>query len=117
MIQLQELRIGNIINYTTAENDILPTTIDWQDLKWISEDQKGFNLVHDPIELTKEWLLNFGFKKNLSSWTNWERPDLTKEVRIRIQGKYLFYNGRIINSVHQVQNLYFALTGKELKKN
>jgi hypothetical protein len=54
MIKKEDLRIGNILNYTTSENDIYKTTIDWQDLKWISEDQKGFNLVHDPIPLTEE---------------------------------------------------------------
>jgi len=63
MIKKEELRIGNILNYTTSENEIYKTKLDWQDLKWISEDQKGFNLVHDPIPLTEEWLLKFGASK------------------------------------------------------
>jgi hypothetical protein len=68
-----------------------------------------------PIPLTEEWLLKFGFLKNLTSWTNWEKPNNTKEVRLIIQGKYLFYNGRIIEHVHQLQNLYYSLTGEELE--
>ena len=62
-MEARELRIGNILNYDTAEGEILPSVIDWQDLKWISEDTKGFNLVHSAIPLTEEWLLRFGFVK------------------------------------------------------
>ena len=59
----KDLRCGNTLNYYTAEGDILPTTIDWQDIKWVSEDEEGFNSVHAPIPLTEEWLLRLGFQK------------------------------------------------------
>jgi hypothetical protein len=118
MIQPQELRIGNILNYTTAENDILPTTIDWQDLKWISEDQKGFNLVHHPIALTEEWLLKFGFhkkglwyKKDDAFIIGW--IDNKSQISVGVNRNYSI----TYRYVHQLQNLYFALTKKELKIN
>ena len=43
---IHDLKCGNILNYDTSEGEILPTVIDWQDLKWLTEDPKGFNLVH-----------------------------------------------------------------------
>ena len=57
---LHDLKCGNVLNYYTAEGEILPTVIDWQDLKWLTEDPKGFNLVHSPIPLTEEHLKKFG---------------------------------------------------------
>ena len=62
---IHDLKCGNFLNYDTAEGEILPTVIDWQDLKWLTEDSKGFNLVHSPIPLTEEWLLKFGFSLSI----------------------------------------------------
>jgi len=43
MIKLNELRTGNLLNYDTSEGDTLPTTIDWQDLKWLDEKENNEN--------------------------------------------------------------------------
>lgn len=57
-----ELRIGNKLNYFIEELGCYKeTTIDWQDIKWISEDIEGFNDRHKGIRLTDEILLNNGF--------------------------------------------------------
>ncbi|AGO48415.1 hypothetical protein Phi10:1_gp074 [Cellulophaga phage phi10:1] len=72
-----------------------------------------------PIPLTEEWLLKFGFKRN--------EPYCFIGIKKRIQlinigNKYFrlyYYNTSIkidIAHVHQLQNLYFALTGEELIK-
>ncbi len=112
MINANELRIGNLLNYQTAEGDILTATIDWQALKWISEDSKGFNLVHSAIPLTEDWLLKFGFEK-IVGW-----DDITffskngVDIEIHNDG---FYANRKIEYIHTLQNLYFALTGVELE--
>lgn len=58
-ISIHDLKCGNILNYATAEGEILPTVIDWQHLKWLTEDPKGFNLVHSGIRLTEEIMLKF----------------------------------------------------------
>ena len=135
MIKVNELRIGNILNYTTAENDIILTDLEWQDIQWISEDEEGFNLANKPIKLTEDWLLYFGFEKLES--------DLNIEYKIRLHEDFYFMinfdknsqsydagyyefdheigsmvfnnftNG--VHTVHQLQNLYFALRGQELK--
>jgi hypothetical protein len=105
-----ELRIGNLVNYDTAEGDVFTNVIDWQDLKWLSEDEKGFNLVHNPIPLTEEWLLKFGVKDN--------RLGLFDFVKVSDDvGYHIYFIGRHlieIQYVHQIQNIYFASTNKEL---
>lgn len=80
-----------------------------------------------PIPITEEWLSKFGFKYN--GW-NWE----FNQFKFHAQGKNdkgEFYNTEFyiqsknewvlisftIDSVHQLQNLYFALTGNELTLN
>jgi hypothetical protein len=100
-----EIRIGNIIN----RNGLI-VAVDEQTFWDMKKNPEQYN----PIPLTEEWLLNFGFIKNSTSWTNWQKPTGVKEIRVSIHNKYLFYNGRMIEFIHQLQNLYFALTGEEL---
>ena len=68
-----------------------------------------------PIPLTEEWLLKFGFNKfqNRKIW-------IRKRVRVYLHSKDGFCYGLSssrtkIKYVHQLQNLYFALTGNELE--
>jgi hypothetical protein len=122
-MKANELRIGNLLNYQTAEGDILTATIDWQDLKWLSEDEQGFNLVHNPILLTEDWLLKFGFKLVFAGQGDgfiYECGQLCNAMNIYSRNRNVFlystFNSCEINIkyVHQLQNLYFALTGEEL---
>ena len=64
----------------------------------------------EPIRLTEEWLLKFGY-------------DLITENHYAISGHLIWIcndlficdkNGIILKHVHQLQNLYFALTNEEL---
>jgi hypothetical protein len=76
----------------------------------------------DPIPLSEEWLVKFGFKKTVEvTWSFgyekeynvYRKEDLTYNG---IQAAW-WYNGLLKNQpefVHQLQNLYFALTGSEL---
>lgn len=76
----------------------------------------------EPIEITDEWLINFGFKPDeYFTWTD------SKEELFKIQknfdnpGYSHVWDGSFTGSpckyVHQLQNLYFSLTGEELQKN
>ena len=86
-----------------------------------------------PITLTEEWLKRFGFKQikrydqsndgtgYLWSWSNdviWfdkrenSQPFLSLYFRSRTTDKDKYKNQLLY--VHQLQNLYFALTGEEL---
>jgi hypothetical protein len=118
---IHDLKCGNILNYDTAEGEILPTVIDWQDLKWLTEDPKGFNAVHSPMKITIPLLRKLGFKKDSKyDWVieqkdfevlvyhdpNWETLDNGK-------GVFMFTGGHSLNFqyVHELQNLYYSLTG------
>lgn len=74
-----------------------------------------------PIELTEEWLLKFGFKSYdtpfgklfefISSGYTW-----IIDNKGNLHLDYSEYeNIANVQCVHQLQNLYFALTGKELE--
>lgn len=73
-----------------------------------------------PIPLTEEWLLKFGFEKNddfISEDHLWS--DFIKKG-VRIQLPYFDWkdsDGEIsfsVKSVHQLQNLFYSITGEEL---
>jgi hypothetical protein len=101
-----EIRIGNYV----YRNDIL-VTVDEQTF-W---DMKNNPEQYKPILISGHWLILFMFEKKTTSWTNWQRPSHIKEVRLNINGNRLLHNGLKIEFVHQLQNLYFALTNQELK--
>jgi hypothetical protein len=77
-----------------------------------------------PIPLTEEWLLKFGFKTRVTIGHSVQYfigiNPITRDWLLDIlwleDYKYPFYrNGHFeIKYVHQLQNLYFALTNEEL---
>ncbi len=71
------------------------------------------------IPLTEEWLVKLGFKNIGGGEYEKDRFIFRKQQRdIVISGFEYDYNGILISAndyhVHQLQNLYFALTGEEL---
>jgi len=72
--------------------------------------------IYQPIPLTEEWLLKFGFLKVAGLWSynngNQEFVFNEDHISVIIEGQWMSLNH--IKNVHQLQNLYFALTGEEL---
>lgn len=75
---------------------------------------------YDPIQLTEEWLLKFGFVKYKYGHNTYRQKSfiieeglLNYEFRKRIS-KEDSLGLAYVKYVHQLQNLYFALTGEEL---
>lgn len=103
-----ELRIGNYFLY---KNRILNRV----NTAWLNN-LKGC----EPILLTEEWLLKFGFDEgsDIVGECYFINEFTPSDVTIyRIDGDLYYMNGStpiIISYVHQLQNLYFALTGEEL---
>ena len=109
-MEAKELRIGNLVqdeNYA------------W--FRVTSEDFLGVNedgtLPFRPIQLSEDWLLMFGFSKQNSYYFK------DSDYRIAtILNHFAFSvgndnDGIVLTGlyfVHQLQNLYFALTGTEL---
>ena len=82
-----------------------------------------------PIPLTEEWLLRFGFEKGNKVYKDAFSINLLKTdlyLRKCYYGGYYwgfnlenkldceFNDAKSVKYVHQLQNLYFALTGEEL---
>jgi hypothetical protein len=80
---------------------------------------------HEPIPLTEEWLLKFGFVKNRFDLYQIEYYD--KNYDINYTSEYGFHpftkrlcsyesslSGVGCEFVHQIQNLHYANTGEEL---
>lgn len=106
MIRKEDLMIGNKLNYLTSDGDILVTTLDWQDLKRVSENEKGFNLFHSPIPLTEDMLLNnLGAVK--LAFKDFPSYSL-KGVQINfIDGLWIEYVSRVeIKGLHHLQNIF-----------
>jgi hypothetical protein len=104
-----ELRIGNLINCNGKE--IILT------LELMQLESQGHIVKFKPIPLTEEWLLRFGFEKSRLGY-------FTIFCGSNVMSVYCFEDfSRVqivtqtvstINHVHQLQNIYFALTGEEL---
>ena len=107
----QELRIGNFITSKTWKLpffDVEPDDI------WKVND----NPTHyEPIPITEEWLLKFGFEKCENEfWYEKSIFSLNLFGTISIQGRKLSeatFNTEI-KHVHQLQNLFYCLCGEEL---
>ena len=82
----------------------------------------GIDIHFKPIPLTEEWLLNFGFEKRIDCINSLYcilagRVLLEYDFRyntIDMINRVNFHIDIHIQYVHQLQNLYFALTGEEL---
>jgi hypothetical protein len=105
-MKASELRIGNWIYHLGV--------IQKMTAKGLYQ-MEGENPFIEPIPLTEEWLIKFGFKK---VYYGWEKGSFEVESRGDI---YLYSincneytDGMPFKYVHQLQNLYFALTGEEL---
>ena len=78
--------------------------------------------LYKPIPLTEEWLLKFGFYKRAEHSFDFWKNSMWKLEEYKNKEYYLLYHCSeevdctMIKYVHQLQNLYFALTGEELTK-
>lgn len=106
-MKASELRIGNFVLVKDRDNFSFQVNEDS-----ISNFAKG-NLEIRHVPLTEEWLLKFGFNKNnMMGETNFNKGGLY----ISDDFIFVYYHGNrvYLKYVHQLQNLYFALTGDEL---
>jgi hypothetical protein len=115
-MKANELRIGNTINYVTL-NNVKLVTVDASLIMELEPDSgAGSNRLYKPIPLTEEWLLKFGFEK-VSGW-DYYKGWIKDYVELECDCYGFDYVNNIdkeVKHVHQLQNLYFALTGKELE--
>ncbi len=101
-----ELRIGNYYNYN---NSIIK--LDGSLLATYLQNDAEFRLL--PTPLTKEWLVKFGFGETDKCY--YKDKLYLKKIDFQPIGEeetdIIFYK---LKYLHQLQNLYFALTNEEL---
>lgn len=86
---------------TKAHFEVLVGRTDW-------------HLMINPIPLTDEWLLNFGFDKN-DHYACYSK--IVKSGEFVLDENFVLCDIQLnvkLEYVHQLQNLYFSLTGEEL---
>jgi hypothetical protein len=107
-----DLRIGNLVQYTNDERvfvNLIGKTLEVTaaDILSIYND----NIPVEPILLTEQWIEKFGFSKHSGGY-------LSNNETIELTFDFLVWKPNIkrlkILYVHQLQNLYFAITGEEL---
>ena len=113
MINAKELRIGNLLQCAGSDNYFEVTADDLQFIDSGSSKAK-------PIPLTEDWLLKFGFQQKCVSQTPYCLNGFSIYPNDNNKHCILYYKSVEIielKSVHQLQNLYFGLTGTELELN
>jgi hypothetical protein len=125
MIQPQELRIGNYVKHNNewSYRDDNTDAFQWNENDWYALGEGTLFLENvEPIPLTEKWLLDFGFTKSIAEYRLKISNDTYTAIvidnrfdsMINNDGQWCFFDANI-KYVHQLQNLYFALTNKELK--
>lgn len=125
MITAKELRLGSFISPANGEKDSYSIVVGLQangNVNFISSisEYTGSTKKPNPIPLTEEWLLKFGFvdlpfsdPDNVDYGLGMFYIQFHKEVDdfICLNTSPDFIQ---VKYVHELQNLYFALTGEEL---
>lgn len=115
-MEARELRIGNYYFYQSFGNVI---KLDSEMLISLLGD--GLLDVHkiQPIPLTEDWLKRFGFEY-LDFRDKYQIDSFELQLQNNEVGEWYVMDYDIfptIKYVHQLQNLFYALTGKELTLN
>lgn len=116
MIKANELRLGNLIYNIQNEFDkrqiiVSGITSTMIACKQIVTEHKLF----EPIQLTEDWLFRAGFiKQGVYYCKDFGHNNLKIKLGAEIYGYLNFKYFNHIQHAHQLQNLYFALTGSEL---
>lgn len=113
-MEAKELRLGNFVKLIYGDKPF--NVVRAIDNDYISIDEITVDFTTEdeiePIEITKEWLLKFGFVQRNNRYVF--KHFLTfylKNFAIQIGTSSVFVK---IKYVHELQNLHFALTKKEL---
>jgi hypothetical protein len=109
-MKANELRVGNWYHWY-ADGKLYHYQIEPKDFQ-----RTDLLPNFEPIPLTEKWLLKFGFE--VFEFDNGQPNQYRFKDRLLVirEEKFVDYGSSVaIKYVHQLQNLYFALTGQELQ--
>ena len=128
-----ELRIGNLVYNKNGEADNIVAIVNTheKDTEALQIDTHFIGMLNEPwmvsvehggvnpIPLTEDWLIKFGFEDRNDYWKKkkvkmvWSSRIIKTGERLGIRHEKYDH----VQYVHQLQNLYFAMTGEELTVN
>ena len=111
MIRARELRIGNL--FIAHDGKVFKWDIS---LFGLLDQGVGLDkIIKEPIGLTDEFLVEFGFEAFPWGWIKKSSNDFGVRINLRSYNYEVSGNSPVkIQFVHQLQNLFFVLTGEEL---
>lgn len=121
MIPQNEFRIGIYVHLKDKGDFLIDHPADLDKILNQNDDDNDYCM---PVTITEDWLIKFGFTKASNVNGFYELQILNEWTKIYYQPQFLTCDISIsrhncvpnIKTVHQLQNLYHALTGKELLK-
>ena len=129
-MKANELRIGNMVNDGVYKLMWAKPAMPYEEANemqyGVAKDNE-FTFFKEkelePIPLTEEWLVKFGAEKVNEISEYFDGEDMYS-YELYLDGAECLFDRKCncqpyehIKYVHQLQNLYFALTGEELKQN
>ena len=129
-MKVSELRLGNYLIVPGIDRIVQVRLVCLSHFSCVDKDGivlgESVRINYQPIPLTEELLLKFGFKKYVSddidididfqiSFHKKSSEGLIVQLFMDSNGVIFFnHSGISLYSIHHLQNLYFALTGEEL---
>jgi hypothetical protein len=116
-MKAQELRIGNLVRNNLNGEILKPCDVLCDGINTDKIEGLNYGFI-EPIPLTEEWLFKFGFERQENNWKTldlhfatigWEK---LAGIALSFEKESIYLPH--IKYVHQLQNLYFALTNEEL---
>lgn len=112
-----EVRVGNFILFSGVQTRVIPADFATQCRGVNSSEMPNFK----PIQLNEEWLLSAGFEKLTSIEKGFKSNSYTYSKGfsfiVHLNNGLLstnFWQGNEKKFVHELQNLFFSLTGEDL---
>jgi hypothetical protein len=119
-MKTHELRIGNLIQVPFGD-DTWVRSVDTINYDSIMTENGRFCFEHeyDFAPITEEWLKKFGFEEDGQHWYFFRTKDRFTDIgySYSLEKKILQFDELEVpmQYLHQIQNIYFSLTGQELK--
>ena len=125
-MEVNELRVGNFITHDDYSMEVFKVmSIEKNEDMYLVDTEGGKNgswingsILIEPVPLSEEILVKLGKEprnrrfiiKALSNEIRFDYNFQSRSWFVSLNGKFT-----IIENIHQLQNLYFGLTGKELE--
>jgi hypothetical protein len=111
-----EIRLGNSYKIELGDGTYKIGLINLEDIESLLDDE--IDDFYQALEISEEWLIKVGFKQvtdilYVKDYHYGYEFGITNIFVIKNDNNFLRY--KHIQYAHQLENLYFALTGEELK--